>query len=45
VKRTHREIVNQRGVAYMVSTWDDETGDSEILEYDRAKTRFCAVAS
>jgi hypothetical protein len=34
VKRTRREIVNQLGVAYTVSTWDDETGDSEILEYD-----------
>jgi hypothetical protein len=34
VKRTRREDVNRNGVAYMVSTWDDETGDAEILEYD-----------
>ena len=34
VKRTRRENVNRNGVAYMVSTWDDETGDAEILEYD-----------
>jgi hypothetical protein len=26
--------VNCNGVAYTVSTWDDETGDAEILEYD-----------
>jgi hypothetical protein len=34
VKRTHREVVNRGRVAYTVSTWDDETGDAEILEYD-----------
>jgi len=34
VKRTRREDVNRNGVAYTMSTWDDETGDSEILEYD-----------
>ena len=34
MKRTHLELVDRAGVAYMVSTWDDETGDAEILEYD-----------
>ena len=34
VRRTRREVVNRGGVAYTESTWDDETGDSEILEFD-----------
>jgi hypothetical protein len=32
--RTCHEIVDRGGVAYTVSTWDDETGDAEILEFD-----------
>jgi hypothetical protein len=26
--------VNKPGVSYVVTTWDDETGEAEILEYD-----------
>jgi hypothetical protein len=36
VKRTKREAVNRDGVAYIVTTWDDQTGDAEICEYDRS---------
>lgn len=34
MKRTRREEVNGRGIAYTITTWDDETGDAEILEFD-----------
>jgi hypothetical protein len=34
MKRTKREVVNRGGVAYVVTRWDDETGDADILEYD-----------
>jgi hypothetical protein len=33
MKRTQRELVNRGGVSYVVTTWDDETGAAEILEY------------
>jgi hypothetical protein len=33
MKRTKREVVNRGGVAYIITTWDDETGDAEIREY------------
>jgi hypothetical protein len=36
VKRTQREVVDRWGIAYTVVTWDDETGDAEILEFDDA---------
>jgi hypothetical protein len=34
MKHTQRELVNRGGVAYVVTTWDDETGDAEIREFD-----------
>src|SRR5712691_5122494 len=46
VKRTQREIIDKGGVAYTVTTWDDETGDAEILEFDDAQAlvRRCTWA-
>lgn len=31
--QTKREEVNSPDVAYTVATWDDETGDAELVEY------------
>jgi hypothetical protein len=33
--RTLRQEVSSATIAYTVATWDDETGNAELLEYDR----------
>ena len=33
MRRTERKVVNRAGVAYVMTTWDDESGDAVIVEY------------
>jgi hypothetical protein len=33
--RTLRQEVNSATIAYTIATWDDDTGNAELIEYDR----------
>jgi hypothetical protein len=42
VRQTKREDgPTPAGGAYSITTWDDETGNAEILEYDAADQPIC----
>ena len=44
--RTQRQDINSATVAYTIAEWDDETGNGELVEYDRdgRKRRRCVLA-